>query len=63
MRQNELEVGKGPNFKPTVYDVASFLEEDINKTWNFANLQNTLLSSQGIKEKIKYSIILTFFVV
>ena len=23
-RQNEQEVGKGPNFKPTVYDVASF---------------------------------------
>ena len=54
-RQNELEVGKGPNFKPTVYDVASFLEEDIHKTWNFTNLGNTLLSSQKIKAKIKYT--------
>ena len=33
-RQNELEVGKGLNFKPTVYDVAGFLEEDIHMTWN-----------------------------
>ena len=29
-RQNELEVDKGPNFKPTVYEVASFMEEDIH---------------------------------
>ena len=54
--QNELEVRKGPNFKPTVYDFARFLEEDIRKTWNFANLGNILLSSLRTKEKIKYSI-------
>ena len=30
-RQNELEVGKDANFKPTVCDVASFLEEDIHE--------------------------------
>ena len=41
-RQNELQVGKGPNFKPTAYDFVSFLEEDICKTWNFANLGNTI---------------------
>ena len=55
-RQNELKVDKGPNFKPTVYDFANFSEEDIRKTWNFANLGNTLLSSRRTKEKIKYSI-------
>ena len=55
-RQNELKVRKGPNFKPTVYDFAGLLEEDIRKTWNFANLGNTLLSSLRTKEKIKYSI-------
>ena len=55
-RQNELQVGKGPNFKPTVYDFANFLEEDMHKTWNFANLEHTLLSSPRTKEKIKYSI-------
>ena len=54
-RQNELEVGKDPKFKPTVYDVASFSKEDINETWNFANLGNTLLSSWRIKEKMNYS--------
>ena len=54
-RQNDLQVGKSPNFKPTVNDVARLLEEDTHKTWNFANLGNTLLSSQRIKEKIKYS--------
>ena len=50
-RQNELKVGKGPNFKPTVCDFASFLEEDIRETWNFANLGNTLLSFVRIKKK------------
>ena len=39
-RQNELEVCKGPDFKPTVYDVASFLKEDIHQLWNFANFEN-----------------------
>ena len=31
-RQIELKVGKGSYFKPTVYDVASFLEEGIHET-------------------------------
>ena len=52
----ELKVSKGPNFKPIVYDFASFLKEDICKTWNFANVGSTLLSSVKIKEKIQYSI-------
>ena len=48
-RQNELEVGKGPNFNPTVHDLASFLEENIRETWNFANSGNTLISSVRIQ--------------
>ena len=54
--QNELEVGKGPYFKPPVCDIASFLEEGIHETWSFANLGNILQSSRRIKEKNKYSI-------
>ena len=30
--QSGLEVGKDSNFKPTVHDVASFLEEDLHET-------------------------------
>jgi len=52
-RQNELKSGKGPNFKPTLSDVASLLENDIRQTWIFANLENTLLSSLRIHEKIE----------
>ena len=44
-RQNELKAGKGPNYNPTV-------ESDIHQTWIFANLENTLLSSRRIREKI-----------
>lgn len=43
-RQNELKAGKGPNFKPTISDVASLLESDIRQTWIFANLGNTYLT-------------------
>ena len=55
-RQNELQVGKSPNFKPTVFHVASLLEEAIREIWNFANLGNTMLFSGRITEKIKFSI-------
>ena len=51
-RQNELKAGKGPNYNPTISEVASLLESDIRHTWIFANLKNTLLSSRKICEKI-----------
>ena len=51
-RQNELKAGKGPNYNPTISEVASLLESDIRQTWIFANLENTLLSSRRICEKI-----------
>ena len=47
-RQNELKAGKGPNYNPTISEVASY----IRHTWIFANLKNTLLSSRKICEKI-----------
>ena len=43
---------KGHNYNPTISEVASLLESDIRHTWIFANLKNTLLSSQKICEKI-----------
>ena len=52
LRQNELKAGKGPNYNPTIYEVASLLESDIRQTWIFVNLENTLLSSRRISEKI-----------
>ena len=55
-RQNELKAGKGPNYNPTISEVASLLERDIRQTSIFANLENTLLSSRRIWEKIKTSI-------
>ena len=51
-RQNEFKAGKGPNYYPTISEVASLLESDICHTWIFANLKNTLLSSRKICEKI-----------
>ena len=50
--QNELKAGKRPNYNPTIPEVASLLESDIRQTWIFANLENTLLSSRRICEKI-----------
>ena len=47
-RQNELKAGKGPNYNPTISDVASLLESDIRQTWIFANLENTLLDEHKI---------------
>ena len=32
-RQNELKAGKGPNYNPTISEVASLLESDIRQTW------------------------------
>ena len=55
-RQNELKVGKGPNYNPTISEKASLLESYIRQPWIFANLKNTLLSSRRICEKIKTSI-------
>ena len=51
-RQKELEVGKGPNFKPAMYDVASFVEEDIYTR----DMEFCLLSYRRLNEKIKYGI-------
>ena len=51
-RQNELEAGEGPNYNPTISEVASLLKSDMRQTWIFANLENTLLSSRRISEKI-----------
>ena len=51
-RQNELKAGKGPDYNPTISEVASLLESDIRHTWIFANLENTLLSARKICEKI-----------
>ena len=51
-RQNELKAGEGPNYNPTISEVASLLKSDMCQTWIFANLENTLLSSRRICEKI-----------
>ena len=47
-RQNELKAGKGPNYNPTISEVASLLESDIRQTWIFPNLENTLLDKHKI---------------
>ena len=41
-RQNELKAGNGPNYNPTISEVASLLESGVRETWIFANLENTL---------------------
>ena len=51
-RQNKLKAEKGPNYNSTISEVASLLESDIRHTWIFANLENTLLPSRKICEKI-----------
>ena len=51
-RQNELKAGKETNYNQIISEVASLLESDIRQTWIFANLENTLLSSRRICEKI-----------
>ena len=42
-QQNELTLGKGTNYKPPIRGIATLVEEDIRKTWNFGNLGNNVL--------------------
>lgn len=54
-RQNELKTGKRPHYRPPIKHVARLVEEDIKKTWRFANFGENMLSSRRIIEMITTS--------